>query len=239
MKIKYIIPFAIFLCLVFSGACKEDIPTGPGIDLNINLSGEITLNGQSFSNVNVYLSWDASKKTTTGADGIFSFTSLLKGDYIVTPSQLGYIFSPSNYVVGEQPRNNLDFTAHPAIYGSGINNIAADFTAVNQNGQNVSLYDFFGKVILINFSADWCGPCRDEASHLQVLYDQYKDKGFRVITLLIDGRPSRWADEYGLNFPVLNDSKERVWNIYGEGYIPLNIVVDRNCTIRYKEAGYN
>jgi len=81
--------------------------------------------------------------------------------------------------------------------------------------------------------------CRDEASHLQELYNQYKDRGFWVITLLIDGNPSEWAEEYNLSFPVLDDNKRKIWDIYGEGSFPLNIVIDRNCMIRYKKSGYN
>lgn len=56
---------------------------------------------------------------------------------------------------------------------------------------------------------------------------------------MIDGSPSVWARQYGLTHPVLDDSNENVWNIYGEGYIPLNIVIDPNFVIRYKEAGYS
>jgi hypothetical protein len=60
-----------------------------------------------------------------------------------------------------------------------------------------------------------------------------------MTTLLISGSTSAWATQYGLSFPVLDDSAEALWAVYGEGYIPLNIVLDRNMTIRYKTAGYN
>lgn len=120
-----------------------------------------------------------------------------------------------------------------------VNDNALDFTAKDQNNNDVSLFDYQGKVILFNFSADWCGPCRDEAPHLEVLYNEYKSRGFQVITLLISGSPSSWANQYSLTFPVLDDNNEAIWNIYGEGYIPLNIIVDRSCVIRYKKAGYN
>jgi len=120
-----------------------------------------------------------------------------------------------------------------------VGDTATDFTAKDQNNQDVSLSDYSGSVILFNFSADWCGPCRDEAPHLETLYNEYKDRGFQVITLLTSGSPSSWAQTYNLSFPVVNDNNKTIWDIYGEGYIPLNIIVDRNFVIRYKEAGFN
>jgi peroxiredoxin len=123
--------------------------------------------------------------------------------------------------------------------GDTVGDTATDFTAKDQNNQDVSLYDYFGKVILFDFSADWCGPCRDEAPPLEELYNEYKDRGFQVITLLISGSPSDWAQTYNLTFPVLDDNNETIWDIYGEGYVPLNIIVDRNFVIRYKEAGFD
>jgi peroxiredoxin len=119
-----------------------------------------------------------------------------------------------------------------------VGDTAPDFTAKDQNDQDVSLYDFSGKVILFNFSADWCGPCQAEAPHLETLYNEYKDRGFQVITLLLSGPPYTWAQTYNLTFPVLDDTSESIWDGYGEGYIPLNIIVDRNNVIRYKKVGF-
>lgn len=119
-----------------------------------------------------------------------------------------------------------------------VNDSALDFTAKDQNDNDVSLSDYYGNVILFNFSADWCGPCRDEAPRLELLYNEYKSRGFQVLTLLISGSPSSWASQYGLTFPVLDDNRYAIWNLYGEGGIPLNIIVDRNRVIRYKKAGF-
>ena len=65
------------------------------------------------------------------------------------------------------------------------------------------------------------------------------DFGAGVIESLLDGDPATWAAEYGLTFPVLDDSNRSTWNIYGEGYIPLNLVLDQTFTIRYKASGYD
>jgi peroxiredoxin len=123
--------------------------------------------------------------------------------------------------------------------GIKVGNLAVDFTAKDQNGNNVSLSDYSGQVILVNMSADWCGPCRDEATHLEALYDEYKQSGFQIITVLTSGHPLEWAHDYQLSFPVLDDNSEDIWGQYGEGYVPLNMILDRNMVIKYKTAGYD
>ena len=77
-----------------------------------------------------------------------------------------------------------------------VGDIAPDFTAVDQNGQTLSLYSYRGKVLLINFSADWCGSCRVEAPLLETLYQNYKDQGFQALTILVDGSAAAWASAY-------------------------------------------
>ncbi len=119
-----------------------------------------------------------------------------------------------------------------------VGDTVTNFTAQDQNNQDVSLYDYSGNVILFNFSADWCGPCNAEAPHLETLYDEYKSRGFQVITLLISGNPNAWALLHNLSYPVLNDNDETIWADYGEGAVPLNIIVDRTNVIRYKRAGF-
>jgi len=230
----------ICLLMALPAACKKGSPTTPEPEPpTLVFKGTISSGGQKLSNVTVYLSWDYSKSTLTNANGVFQFSGFSGINFIVTPSLEGYAFSPSNYTLAAQPRNDLNFAAMAASFGSKLEDIAADFSAKNQSGYNVNLYGYFGKVILIDFSADWCGPCRDEASHAEGLYQKYKDSGFQLITLLISGSQSSWADEYNLTFPVLDDNSEKIWDIYGEGYVPLNIILDRNMTIRYKESGYN
>jgi hypothetical protein len=59
-----------------------------------------------------------------------------------------------------------------------------------------------------------------------------------MLTILIDGSTLEWATQYALTFSVLDDDAEVLWAIFGEGAIPLNIILDRNMTIRYKREGY-
>jgi peroxiredoxin len=224
----------ICLLLAALSGCQKTVTTPSGA---LTFSGTVTQNGQKAAGITVYLSWEASQAAVTDANGGFAFENLSGSQFILTPSLFGSGFSPSNYELGTTSRTDLAFQVASPSYGSVSGRQAADFTLRNQAGAPVSLSQFHGSVILLDFSADWCGPCRAEAARLEALFDEYKDRGLVIITIMIDGGSAAdWATQYGLTFPVLEDTGNGLWNIYGEGYVPLNIVLDRNLTIRYKDG---
>lgn len=223
-------------------ACKGSSPTSPsGPDDGglLTLSGVITSAGQPLPAVDVYLSSGASKKTVTGVDGKFSFSSLTSQSYVITPSKPGFAFSPSNYEVTGPSRSDLNFSAQLAAPGTELNNIAMDFAAGDQNGNLASLYGSYGKVVLLDFTADWCTDCRAKAETAEEFYQKYRDKGFAYILVVIQGNPSTWATVYKLTFPVLDDNSQAIYGLYRKASIPLPHVLDRNMTIRYKREGWN
>ena len=132
--------------------------------------------------------------------------------------------------------------------GTRVGERATNFTLRDQDGRQVSLYDYEGQVILLDISAMWCPPCRDEARDAMALYSANKEHGFVILTVLMDDemqRPPdqqdcrRWASAFRLTFPVLADTSRSVWRNYDDnGGVPLNMVIDRNMVIRYKRAGY-
>lgn len=106
---------------------------------------------------------------------------------------------------------------------------APDFTLKNLEGSEVSLKDFEGKVVFLNFWASWCGPCREEMPSMERLWQRFKEEDF--VILAVDLRESRdevvsFMNEYGLTFPVLLDSKGEVGSMFGVRAIPTTYLLD-------------
>lgn len=118
---------------------------------------------------------------------------------------------------------------------------APDFTLNDIDGKKVNLSEFRGKVVLLNFWATWCGPCRAEMPSLHNLYNEYKDKGFVVIAISADTseKPVKsFAKELKLSFPILMDKNKAVsFDDYGVLGLPTTFLIDKNGIIIEKIMG--
>jgi peroxiredoxin len=103
------------------------------------------------------------------------------------------------------------------------------------------LSDYRGRVVLVNFWATWCPPCRAEMPSMQTLYEAYRDRGFVVLAVSGDSQGREvvgpFVGEYRLSFPVLLDPRQRAQLRYGVGAIPTSFVVDRRGRVVSKEVG--
>lgn len=118
---------------------------------------------------------------------------------------------------------------------------APDFTLPSIGGPNLRLQEQRGRVVMINFWATWCGPCREEMPHLGRLYDKYRASGFVVLGVNIDDDPRKAADlatQLGMRFPVLLDTDKKVSRLYDLGTMPSTVLVDRDGRVRYVHRGY-
>jgi peroxiredoxin len=91
-----------------------------------------------------------------------------------------------------------------------INAMAPPFTATTLSGQSLKLLDLRGAPVLINFWATWCEPCRVEMPELQTIYDQYRERGFRLVAVNLGEPPAavrQWAQKLGLTFDLVLDER--------------------------------
>ena len=118
---------------------------------------------------------------------------------------------------------------------------APDFTLKSAAGANLRLQEQRGQVVLVNFWATWCGPCRQELPHLNSLYDKYRSSGFVLLGVNIDDDPrlaTALAAKLGLRFPVLLDNDKRVSRVYDMSAMPATLLIDRDGRVRYIHRGY-
>lgn len=118
---------------------------------------------------------------------------------------------------------------------------APDFALKSSTGENLRLSEYRGDVVMINFWATWCGPCRQEMPLLDDLYNRYERVGFNLLGVNIDDDSSRAMDmirELGVNFPVLFDARKEVSRMYEVDAMPVTVIVDREGTVRYVHQGY-
>jgi peroxiredoxin len=118
---------------------------------------------------------------------------------------------------------------------------APDFALKSSTGENLRLSEYRGDVVMINFWATWCGPCRQEMPLLDELYSRYERVGFNLLGVNIDDDSNRamaMIQELGVNFPVLFDARKEVSKMYDVSAMPVTVIVDRQGTVRYVHHGY-
>jgi peroxiredoxin len=105
----------------------------------------------------------------------------------------------------------------------------ADFTLSDLQGKSWHLRELKGKVVLVNFWATWCPPCRKEMPDLQALYDKYKDQGFVVLSISDEeaAKVSPFVTERNISYPVLLDPGRKVNEAFVVEGIPKSFVYDR------------
>lgn len=115
--------------------------------------------------------------------------------------------------------------------GMSPGDAAPPFTLLNLKGESVSLSDFSGKVILINFWASWCAPCVSELPAMERLYQRLKDQGFVIVAIGIDDEEAslrEFQQRFGLTFPILYDNTSRTKRNYGVSGVPESFIIGRN-----------
>lgn len=117
-----------------------------------------------------------------------------------------------------------------------------DFTLNDINGGKVTLSDFRGKVVVVEFWATWCPPCRESVPEMKSLYEKFKGKDFELLGISLDqggsalSDVSSFAKEQGIGYPVLMDD-DKASAAFGVTNIPAIFVVDKQGKIAGKHVG--
>lgn len=130
-----------------------------------------------------------------------------------------------------------------AMAGAGwaANKPAPDFTLKDVlQGQDYSLSQFKGKVVMINFFTFFCGPCREEMPDLNKIYQENKDKGFMTLGIALSSDPTQirfLVKQLGLTYPVLTGT-DQVSKAYGDVVVvPTTIIIDKGGNIIHRIEG--
>ena len=120
---------------------------------------------------------------------------------------------------------------------------APDFALRSWQGENVRLSEHSGEVVLINFWATWCGPCRMEMPLLDEIYGKYRRAGLVLFSVNIDEPGNieaarEMAKTLRVSYPVLFDERKDVSRAYQASSMPLTVLIDRAGVVRYVSEGY-
>ena len=118
---------------------------------------------------------------------------------------------------------------------------APNFTLTDGDGNTVSLEDLRGQVVMINFWASWCGPCREEMPLLEQIHQRYEPLGFTLLGINVEENSSdavNWLRDRPVSFPILFDPENGVSQLYDVVAMPSTVLVDRQGNVRFLHHGY-
>jgi thiol-disulfide isomerase/thioredoxin len=239
-------------------------PTGQkefGVELFLE-SGDITVSGNKnafdksvvsggsvMEEYKQYLQMETTERPMNRAQMAKAYAKAHPASYIAAFELLNYYTYNPDAAELDSIYNGLDTTIRASASGrelkktldaailTGIGHEAPAFTQDNTKGVPVSLADFKGQYVLVDFWASWCGPCRAENPNVLKAYRQYHSKGFTILGVSLDDHKDRWLEAIkkdGLPWMQVSDLKG--WQnsaavLYGVGGIPMNFLLDKDGKI--------
>ena len=128
-----------------------------------------------------------------------------------------------------------------AAFAADLSGPAPDFTLKSRGGENVRLSELRGQVVMINFWASWCGPCRQEMPHLEAIHNEYVDYGFTLLGINVDEKQElaeKLLAQIPVSFPILFDPSSSVSKQYNVDAMPTTILIDRDGNLRHLHRAY-
>ncbi|UUA72036.1 TlpA family protein disulfide reductase [Cellvibrio sp. QJXJ] len=118
---------------------------------------------------------------------------------------------------------------------------APDFTLPSSSGENVRLAEQRGQVVMLNFWASWCGPCRQEMPLLDEMSKRYSSAGFVLYGVNVEEDNTdakKLIQQLGVTFPILYDAESKASSLYNVDAMPTTVLIDKKGEIRYVNRGY-
>ena len=118
---------------------------------------------------------------------------------------------------------------------------APQFTLPEKGGGELNLAQYKGQVVMLNFWASWCGPCRQEMPLLEDIYKKYNKLGFTLIGVNVEPDSKAaddWLKQTPVTFPILYDKDSKVSQMYDVSGMPSTVIIDRKGNLRYLHHGY-
>lgn len=118
---------------------------------------------------------------------------------------------------------------------------APNFTLKSRSGKNIKLSELRGQVVLLNFWASWCGPCRKEMPVLEKIHKKYKRLGFTLLGVNVEENSNaakNYLKDIKVSFPILFDNTNKTSKLYDVSAMPTTILIDRNGNQRFIHKGY-
>ncbi len=131
--------------------------------------------------------------------------------------------------------------ASVAASAGPVSGPAPNFTLQMLGGGQMSLAEHKGNVVMVNFWATWCAPCRQEMPHLEALHQRYSSLGFTLLGVNVEEDSSGaedWLAETPVSFPILFDPQSSVSELYDVIAMPSTVMIDREGNLRYLHHGY-
>ena len=119
---------------------------------------------------------------------------------------------------------------------------APAFALQSNNGKPLNLADLKGQIVLVNFWASWCGPCRKEMPILEQLNRQYRNKGVALLGVNVEpdsAAATDWLKATPVSFPILFDVDSKVSKLYQVEGMPNTVILDKTGKVRYIHRGYS
>jgi peroxiredoxin len=129
----------------------------------------------------------------------------------------------------------------PSALAAELSGAAPDFTLTSPDGKSVGLAQYKGDVLMLNFWASWCAPCRQEMPLLEQMYRRFAPLGFTLLGVSVDEDPAdarKLLGEVSVSFPIALDTQGSVSRLYSVSGMPSSVFIDRQGNLRYLHEGY-